>query len=333
MHPESLSGSGIVPGWVVQETRSEEEGAMSIRRRRGLALIELVTGTGVILVLVALQLPGLQQARESARRSQCVNNMKQMGLALHNYHSANDSFPMSAVAGPGHGTGHSGFMLVMPYMEQTAVYNAYNFSLENWHVANKTSTSVKLAVYLCPSNPDTEPTPASEIRTHEDKPYPGRSTFGAGHYGMNWGGVRAASGAEVAKAYPMANYNGPTHLGVLLTVVESDGKGGNTKNIGIRNITDGTSFTLAVVEKRDSFGWAVGGWGGSEFDVNTSLLYEGDDAKLKRVFTGSLHPGGVNAAFCDGSVKFLKPTVDQKTWYALTTRSMGEIIPAAKLNP
>jgi prepilin-type processing-associated H-X9-DG protein len=150
---------------------------------------------------------------------------------------------------------------------------------------------------------------------------------------MNWGGVRAASGAEVAKAYPMANYNGPTHLGVLLTVVEGDGKGGKTKNIGLRNITDGTSNTLALAEKRDSFGWAVGGWGGSEFDVNTSVFYDGDDAALKRVFTSSLHPGGINVAFCDGSVKLLKSAVDQKTWYAVTTRSMGEVIPFAKLNP
>ena len=305
---------------------------MSNRGRRGFALIELVTGIGVVLVLVALQLPGIQQARESARLQQCVNNMRQMGLALHNYHSVNDTFPMSAVAGPGHGNGHSGFMQIMPYMEQVAVYNAYNFWLENWHVANNTATSVKIATYICPSNPATDPTPATEIRTHDDKPYPGRSEFGPGHYGMNWGGVRAASGAEVAKAYPRANYNGPTHLGVLLTVVESDGKGGKTKNIGMRDILDGSSFTLAVAEKLDSFGWAVGGWGGSEFDVNTSLLYEGDDAKLKRVFTGSLHSGGLNVTFADGSVKFLKSTLDQKTWYSLTTRNQGEIIPVAKFN-
>jgi prepilin-type processing-associated H-X9-DG protein len=305
---------------------------MGNRGRRGLALIELVTGTGVLLVLVALQLPGIQQAREAARRQQCKNNMMQMGLAMANYESSNGVFPMSAVAGPGRGVGHSGFAAMLPFQEQVAVYNAYNFSLENWHAANNTATKVKIATYLCPSNPDTDETPASEIRTHDDKPYPGRSEFAAGHYGMNWGGVRAASGAEFAKEYPRANYNGPTHLGVLVTVVESDGKGGNTKNIGIRDITDGTSFTLALAEKRASFGWAVGGWGGSEFDVYTSSLYEGGDAKLKRVFTGSLHSGGLNVAFADGSVKFMKSPLDQKTWYALSTRNQGEIIPVAKFN-
>jgi prepilin-type processing-associated H-X9-DG protein len=306
---------------------------MSSRRGRGLALIELVTGSGIVLVMLALQLPGIQQAREAARRSQCVNNMKQLGLALHNYISAVETFPMSnVVGGPGHGNGQGCFTQLLPFMEQIACYNAYNFSLENWHIANNTATSVRIATFLCPSNEKRAVLGASEIRTQDNKPYPGRSKFGPGHYGANWGGVRAASGAEVAKAYPMANYNGPSHLGVIVPVVEDIRGGGKTKNISIPDITDGTSFTIAFGEKRDSFGWAVGGWAGTEFDVNTGPSYEGKDPKLAKVFTGSFHPDAVNFALADGSVRAFKPTLDQKVWYALTTRNLAEIIPPAKLD-
>jgi prepilin-type processing-associated H-X9-DG protein len=291
---------------------------MNCRDRRGFAPIELVTGAGVLLTLVALQLPLLQQARESARRTRCTNNMKQIALAMLNYNDANGTLPMSAVAGPGHGVGAGCWTALLPYMEQTAVYNAYNFDQDNWHSANRTAVGVKLAVYLCPSNKDAELTAAADIRTHKDKPYPGKSTFGAGHYGANWGGVRQASGAEVAKAY------GENHRGVILTVVDSEAKV-KTRNITLKEVTDGTDMTVAFAEKRASFGWAVGGWGGTEFDVNVSPCYLGEDAKLRRAFTGSYHPGGINAAFCDGSVRFLSCDLETKTWYAMTTRAGGEV--------
>jgi prepilin-type processing-associated H-X9-DG protein len=293
-----------------------EDDAMTDRDRRGFAPIELVTGVGVLLTLVALQLPQVEQARESARRSQCVRNMRQIALAMHNYHSANDVFPMSAVVGPGHGVGQGCWTQLLPYMEQQAVFNAYNFDLENWHVANATAVRVKIATFLCPSNKDIDPTAACDIRTSGDKPYPGKSTFAAGHYGANWGGVRQASGAEVARSY------GENHRGVMFTVVDPDAKF-RTHNIRLEEITDGLGMTLAFAEKRSSFGWAVGGWGGTEFDVNVTPCYFGDDAKLRRAFTGSNH-GGINAAFCDGSVRFLECDLEKRTWYAMTTRAGGE---------
>ena len=127
---------------------------MSGRGRRGLALVELVSGTGMVLLLVALQLPALNKAREAARRAQCVNNLKQIALATHNYVATDDVFPMSAVVGPGHGNGHGCFAQILPYMEQAAVYNAYNFWLENWHAANRTAVGVKLAVVPLPVEHD-----------------------------------------------------------------------------------------------------------------------------------------------------------------------------------
>ena len=298
---------------------------MSGRGRRGLALIEVVAGSGMLLLLVALQLPAIARAREAARRAQCVNNLKQIALATHNYIATVDTFPMSGVVGPGHGNGQGCFTLLLPYMEQVAVYNAYNFALENWHVANATAVGAKMAVFLCPSNKPGEPKVAADVRTHKGDRYPGTSKFAPGHYGANCGAsVRQASGQDVLAMYPDPRHT-ESFLGVILTVVDPDAMR-PTRNIGIRDITDGTANTIAYAEKHDSFGWAVGGWGGTEFDVNSSVAYDGADPKLRRVFTGSSHPEGLNVALADGSVLFIKPTIDRKHWYGMTTRARGEDI-------
>ena len=297
---------------------------MRVREHRGFALIELVSGIGIVLVLVALQLPAINKAREAARRAQCVNNMKQMAIATHNYVATYSTYPMSAVVGPGHGNGQGYFTQILPYMEQTPLFNAYNFWLENWHAANSTATSVKVAVFLCPSNKAGDPMAAADIRTHNGKPYPGKSKFAPGHYGANWGGVRGASGEDLVLTYPDARHNA-SHLGLILTVVDPDAKV-PTRNVNLADITDGTATTVAFAEKRDSYGWAVGGWGGTEFDVNATIAYDGDDAKLRRAFTGSYHPEGLNVALADGSVRFVKPPIDRKLWYGMTTRGGNENI-------
>ncbi len=94
----------------------------------------------------------------------------------------------------------------------------------------------------------------------------------------------------------------------------------------VREITDGTAFTLAIVEKRDSFGWDVGGWGGSEFDVHTAPAYVGDDPLARKVYSGSPHADGPTALLCDGSVRRLPARQDRILWYALLTRAGGEVI-------
>ncbi|MDB5349424.1 MAG: xcpT 13 [Planctomycetota bacterium] len=292
---------------------------MRTRDRKGLALVEFVTLIGVGFVALGVILPQIQSLREAAKRAQCTNNLKQMGLAMHNYAASNGTLPMSATQGPGHGNGHSGFTAILPYLEQPPLYNSYNFDLENWHAANATTVAARVMTYLCPSNKIGDPVPASDVRTAHDKPYAGKNKFERGHYGMNWGGVRKASGAEQEKAY------GDSWRGVLLTVVDPDSKV-PTKNVKFIDIVDGMSFTIAIVEKRDSFGWGVGGWGGSEFDVNTDPIEPGKDPMARRVFTGSEHPTGINVLFCDGSVRLLTSKIDRDVWYALTTRAGGEEI-------
>jgi type II secretory pathway pseudopilin PulG len=287
--------------------------------RRGISLIESIVILAVVGLSAALLLPAVHAARIRARDESCVNNLKQIGLALHNYHDVYGTFPMSVVIGKGHGNGHSAFTSILPFMEQTAVFNAYNFHLENWDLSNTTAARTTLTVFLCPENELRKPLPAAEVSTLDGKPLKDGEEFGRLHYGANWGGGHKGYGDAFLKEKGDCR-------GLIVPVATKDYQGAPTKNVSLPQITDGASFTLAVVEKRDSSGWAIGGWNGSEFDVHTSPNYDGDDLKSQRVFTGSHHEAGPNALMGDGSVKPLSPTLDGKIWYNLITRNGGEVV-------
>ncbi len=299
---------------------------VSRRVSRGLALIEVLVLIAVVLVLLAALVSRLETSRGQAQRQGCIHHLRLLGLGLHNYYATSDVFPMSVVAGAGHGTGQSCFTGLLPWIDHRAEFNAYNFDLENWHPANATVVQSRIAVFVCPTNPPSALLPASRIMTVENRPYPGDSRFAPLHYGANWGG-----GHPPAWGDDFVEREG-RYQGVILPVRTPDGRKFGPdgvpkgRNIRVVDILDGTANTLALVEKRDSAGWGVGGFGGSEFDVDRTPLYQGKDVRARQVYSGSNHPEGVNALFCDGAVRTLSGTLSRAIWYALITRAGGEEI-------
>ena len=150
---------------------------------RAFTLIELLVVVAVTSVLLAVLFPAVQSARAAARRASCINNLKQIGLATLNYTSAFDSLPLSMTFGEGHGNGSSAFTALLPYLENVALFNAYNFFLENWQFTNDTVVRSQVSAFQCPDNPDVAAVPAGDVRFSESK-----SVFAKGHYGANWGG-------------------------------------------------------------------------------------------------------------------------------------------------
>ena len=140
---------------------------MPPRPRRGFTLIELLVVIAIIAVLIGLLLPAVQAAREAARRSQCVNNLKQLGIALHNYHDVNGSFPPGnlAINGINDPVQTTWTISMLPGMEQTPLYNSYNFSQFNFSPDNKTLRETRVATFICPSDLNTEQLVEPESRT------------------------------------------------------------------------------------------------------------------------------------------------------------------------
>ncbi len=262
--------------------------------------------------------------------------------------------PMSTTVGNGHGNNHSVFTLLLPQLEQTAVSTSYNFLVENYDPSNSTAVSTVLAMFICPSMPNPMPKAGSTIvfdvpyaAVAVNGTYPATATwnFAPGHYAANWGGVHPTPYGDprVYAATGAANYATKfgAFRGVMMDVAVNftpigPTSAGVTRCWALEQLKDGTVNTIAFGEKRDGFGWAVGGYGGSEFDVYLTPAYD-EPAPVPNsppppsfaiAYTGSYHPGGAHFAFCDGSVRWLKNGVNQAIWYALTTRDGKEVVSA-----
>jgi prepilin-type N-terminal cleavage/methylation domain-containing protein/prepilin-type processing-associated H-X9-DG protein len=208
------------------------------RRSLGFTLIELLVVIAIIGVLIALLLPAVQSAREAARRSQCTNNLKQIGLALHNYESAAGSFPLggnSAPQAPGGGltdwAGWSAQSMLLPFLEQAPVYNSINFFCNGrgnvvGESINYTASTTVINAFLCPSSPLLRGGNwgVGGIPGARQRPLPGNNYFASAGSTIMWLG------------WPADTPNG-------LFAVRGPA-------IGIRDITDGTSQTIAFGEYR-----------------------------------------------------------------------------------
>jgi prepilin-type N-terminal cleavage/methylation domain-containing protein/prepilin-type processing-associated H-X9-DG protein len=295
---------------------------------RGFTLIELLVVIAIIGVLIALLLPAVQSAREAARRAQCTNNLKQLGLAVHNYMDTNGSMPIGGYfntsGGPGNLTWERGCLIgLMPFLEQQNIFNAYNQDLRYYAFqANDTAMAFKASALNCPSDP--------EISEGNDR----WTRTGVGNFGtparpafrVGLTSYRAICGPWVNPprgGNPTTTPNWGTlkqnAMGVIY--VESSTK--------ISDIRDGTSNTFAFGESvygrlsqadKDCFHWWVAGNYG---DTMQNAMYPPNPHQTleacNRLSNGaaafiisatSEHPGGCNFAFCDGSVRFIKNTID-----------------------
>jgi prepilin-type N-terminal cleavage/methylation domain-containing protein/prepilin-type processing-associated H-X9-DG protein len=365
-----------------------------MRSRRAFTLIELLVVIAIIAVLIGLLLPAVQSAREAARRAQCVNNLKQMGLAVHNYISANECFPPMVtnfnippnLASPNVNSWTWLFgwaVAILPYEEQAPLFNTANYSFGFINPPNSTVWYNKVTLYLCPSE------------SQESGPSPISSWI---NYCANFGGpcsITAWNGPIV-----LMN-NGPGGLSGSY-----DYTNGNTGKVTMAGITDGTSNTALFSERLTGFQMPFSGgitagspmavrtifavtsviptpdaysptqalalyqacasipgsqqasdinwWNGAVWpggfsqtlrynaydhwmppngltcgatggqgDTNNAL---GQGHITDAITASSNHPGGVNVACCDGSVRFIKNSINVQTWWALGSRNLGEVL-------
>jgi prepilin-type N-terminal cleavage/methylation domain-containing protein/prepilin-type processing-associated H-X9-DG protein len=368
------------------------------RERQAFTLIELLVVIAIIAVLIALLLPAVQAAREAARRSQCVNNLKQLGLAAQNYISSNDvlppqtSWPSIAAQYTGNAAGFAwGFnwyYALFPQLEQQQTFNAVNFSLSPFDFSQLTAGAVKVSSLLCPSE-------STRLSLYSVNTGTNTYFYAVSNYVGNYGGPAA-----------YMPYSGTIVPQYDVELGMNTSSGNSLPKVKLAAITDGTSNT-ALFSERLLSGYAFGSTATvyplgtaalraifqgtyaaapnsvnatNQFTANPALLFVQGCANISSTTTAiypaaigieliagnpgyvglssynhwtppntppcqnsldailgyvgpygsasanSLHPGGVNVCFADGSVHFIKNSISPQTWWGLGTRAGGEVI-------
>lgn len=303
-----------------------------MRKRGGFTLIELLVVIAIIAVLISLLLPAVQQAREAARRSQCRNNLKQIGLAMHNYESTYGCFPPGGIGSgaSSNSPAASAFVVMLAYLEQNSTYNQYNFNVVYTDPANQAVTAQRIAAYLCPSMNIARPMPLPEC---------GEPLFAPGSYLLCEG-----TGALQAQGKGIFPLNLPGYVTADGPII--------SRPVRIADVTDGTTNTIAVGETsynyrnlnwstaacpspsvmggtpRLGYGVWAGGWPGRAVG-NTSKTINDTSATSVLSINGqfsSSHIGGVMFLLADGSARFTSQNIDKPLLTALGSRADGEVV-------
>jgi prepilin-type N-terminal cleavage/methylation domain-containing protein/prepilin-type processing-associated H-X9-DG protein len=296
------------------------------RTRYGFTLIELLVVIAIVGILIALLLPAVQKVREAANRAKCANNLKQMGLALHNYHDSYESFPPGQVENP---KKHVWTAYTLPYFEQDNIYRQYDFAVHWYQDPNTNVVVLPLKIFQCPS------APPDRVEDPQDQ----RAGVTVPASCSDYGAIGNVDQALVDNGF----IPGPLPA-------KPNGVLADQHPTRIAEITDGTSETMVVGEiagrpthyvtggKVVPYDPAhpVYGAGWADWDNGFQIHGSAGDGLTEPGPCGvncnnnkgiySFHPGGANILFADGSVRFLRETVSIATVAALATRNGGEVV-------